>query len=219
MQLVCAACNQQRDIFVNGHLRLQHLLPACSIEYIEDIISELRLLLRSSALPPQERLRVLLTAADILHQGGSVVSEQQGLYFELYAALKHIMLAPLLDSTRTGSIGGTADGGRELSDGDWFSNAAAAARAHADNIGSQVCYLACQALEQLLLDSKLLDGVRQAAFLKRMLAASAAAGDSGLAMGLLCVVQRVLRCVGLPLGIAVKSLKQMLALMISTTCH
>jgi hypothetical protein len=57
----------------------------------------------------------------------------------------------------------------------------------------QVCYLACQALEQLLLDSKLLDGVRQAAFLKRMLAASAAAGDSGLAMGLLCVVQRVLR--------------------------
>lgn len=41
------------------------LLVCCSIEYIEDITAELRLLLGSGALPPQERLRVMLTAADI----------------------------------------------------------------------------------------------------------------------------------------------------------
>ena len=42
----------------------------------------------------------------------------------------------------------------------------------------------------------------QAAFLKRMLAVSAAAGDTGLAMGLLCVLQRMLRCVSMAGDIA-----------------
>lgn len=138
----------------------------CSIEYIEDITAELRLLLRSSALPPQERLRVLLTAVNIvLHQvglvlgshsllfrvqlrscrpaqwlpapflqGGSVVAEHEGFYSELYAGLKHIMLSPVLDSLPTGSHGRD----QELSDDEWFNNAAAAARAHAEKIGDQV---------------------------------------------------------------------------------
>lgn len=41
----------------------------CSIEYVDDITAQLRLLLHSSALPPQERLSVLVTAVDIVkHQ-------------------------------------------------------------------------------------------------------------------------------------------------------
>ena len=57
----------------------------------------------------------------------------------------------------------------------------------------QVCYLAPEVLTSLLLEARTLDASRQAAFLKRMLATAAAAGDSGLAMGLLCQTQRMLR--------------------------
>jgi hypothetical protein len=35
---------------------------------VQDIVAELRLLLRSAALPPQERLRVLLTATEMLQR-------------------------------------------------------------------------------------------------------------------------------------------------------
>ena len=35
---------------------------------MQDIVAELRLLLRSAALPPQERLRVLLTATEMLQR-------------------------------------------------------------------------------------------------------------------------------------------------------
>ncbi len=38
----------------------------CSMEYIQGVMHELRLLLCSSALPPEERLRVLLTAAELV---------------------------------------------------------------------------------------------------------------------------------------------------------
>lgn len=39
----------------------------CSVDYLQDIVAELRLLLRSGALPPEDRLRVLLTAAEVAH--------------------------------------------------------------------------------------------------------------------------------------------------------
>jgi hypothetical protein len=38
-----------------------------SIEYLNDIAAELRRLARGGALPPEERLRVLLTAAELAH--------------------------------------------------------------------------------------------------------------------------------------------------------
>lgn len=41
------------------------------MEYIQDITAELRLLLGSGALPPQERLRVLLTAAEVVQSQAS----------------------------------------------------------------------------------------------------------------------------------------------------
>ena len=48
-------------------------------------------------------------------------------------------------------------------------------------------------LEALVLDVRALDVPRQAAFAKRMLAGAGAAGDSGLCMGLLCLLHRMLR--------------------------
>ena len=48
-------------------------------------------------------------------------------------------------------------------------------------------------VEQLVLDSRLLDASRQAAFAKRSAAVAAQAGDTGTALGVLCVVQRMLR--------------------------
>lgn len=188
-----------------------------------------------------------------LLQGGSVVAEHEGFYSELYAALKHIMLSPVFDSLPTGSHGRD----RELSDDEWFSNAAAAARAHAEKIGDQVMpgslplpmtsrrphghvcntcrssyHTAAGVLPGMPGSRAVVVGqqtdrwraagmwlspaaspgpvaaqlshrpplvwLSQAAFLKRMLAASAAVGDTGLAMGLLCVLQRVLRCGTLP---------------------
>ena len=59
--------------------------------------------------------------------------------------------------------------------------------------GEQVCFLVPKLLETLLLDSRTLDTSRQAAFAKRMLGGATAAGDTGLAMGLLCLVHRLLR--------------------------
>lgn len=42
-----------------------------SVDYINDITAELRQLLGSGALPPQERLRVLLTAAETVQSQAS----------------------------------------------------------------------------------------------------------------------------------------------------
>lgn len=67
-----------------------------------------------------------------------MTAEHAGFYSELFAALKHIMLVPLLDNPTPGSSGGTGDREQELSDDDWFSKAAAAAKAHSDTLGGQV---------------------------------------------------------------------------------
>lgn len=73
-----------------------------------------------------------------LSQGGSVTTEHAGFYCELYGALKHIMLVPLMDTLPAGSSGRTAAEEHELGDDEWLSSAAAAAKAHTDNIGGQV---------------------------------------------------------------------------------
>lgn len=114
-----------------------------------------------------------------------------GFYTELYAALRHIMLAPLMDTSK-GAGGRSSTSGMEQGHGmdKWLGNAQTAAEAHVNNaVGGQVslqlpeccaclqgkeaciiknpapklqvCYLACQALERLLLHQKTLDSTRQ----------------------------------------------------------
>ncbi len=46
-------------------------IPQRSVDYLQDTVAELRLLLRSDALPPEDRLRVLLTAAEVGHAQAS----------------------------------------------------------------------------------------------------------------------------------------------------
>ena len=60
--------------------------------------------------------------------------------------------------------------------------------------------LLAQVLEAMVLDTKVLDALRQAAFAKRLCAAAAADGDSGAALGLLCVLHRMIRCARLAPG-------------------
>lgn len=50
--------------------------PGHSVDYIHDITAELRQLLGSGALPPPERLRVLLTAAETVQSQASRYTQQ-----------------------------------------------------------------------------------------------------------------------------------------------
>lgn len=85
----------------------------------------------------------------------------------------------------------------------------------------QVCCLLPGLLEGMILDSKLLDVTRQAAFAKRIGAAAAAAGDTGTSMGLLCVLQRMLRCVGLSwaVQVCVRSGQGSVGSIVGTSCR
>lgn len=164
-----------------------------SVEYIQDIAAELRVLLRSSTLPHQERLRVLLTAAEMVHrQGDAISTDYTGYFTELYAALQHTMLEPLLEGAATAVAGRVAAIGADREEDYLFASMATAAEEGA-KAGEQICFLLPSILEALILGSRTLDAPRQAAFAKRMLAGVTAAGDSGLAMGLLCLVHRMLR--------------------------
>ncbi|KAL4433583.1 hypothetical protein ABPG75_000024 [Micractinium tetrahymenae] len=165
-----------------------HLL---GMEYIQDIVGELRLLLRSSALPPEERLRVLLTAAELVKCEGDVLStDHGGFYLETYAALVHTMLVPLLEG---GTAVPTSRASAMKQEEDSVLTAMIASADASTKAGEQVCFLVSSILQAVVVDTKALDAARQAAFAKRMLAVAGAAGDSGLAMGLLCLLHRMLR--------------------------
>jgi len=77
------------------------------VEYVNDITSELRLLLRSSALPPVERLRVLLTAGEILQRQekevgscGGPVSALSALGVPRTALLTHCLQGDIMPAER-----------------------------------------------------------------------------------------------------------------------
>lgn len=165
-----------------------HLL---GMEYIQGIMGELRRLLSTSALPPEERLRVLLTAAELVQAEGEMLSAEHANFFsETYAALVHTMLVPLLEhGFRVPSNIGYPSKGEE----DTILTAMIASLNASMKAGEQVCFLVPSVVQALVLEAKALDTPRQAAFAKRMLAVVGAAGDSGLAMGLLCLLQRMLR--------------------------
>lgn len=292
---------------------------ASSVEYVQDVSLELRRLLQSSALPPQERLRILLTAAEMMQrqvcdclgwacmqpvctvhkvasvhcglytcplhslcflvQGSSVSVEHAGFLTEAYMALQHAVLSPLLEPLPAAGSKAAAAAGGEQDDKEGEQLLAgmlslqeqtgtkageqvrctAAVRGLLPTVGGagpwrclrvpmckriwvhdfrqqlrlclQVCFLVPKVLEALVLESRTLDAARQAsgsstrceavtwhneylghmltqapvlicfilqgAFVKRMLASAAAAGDTGLAMGLLCLVHRCMRLVRL----------------------
>ena len=74
-----------------------------------------------------------------MHQGGAVSIEDTGFYPELYAALRHIMLAPLLDSSFQGGGGSNGDAGSDEQEEDELLASALVADDQADTkIGGQV---------------------------------------------------------------------------------
>ena len=133
-------------------------------------------------------------------QGDAAVVEHAGFFTELYASLKHTMLVPLLEDIASRGTGALEEGQDRatidwdaVEEGELFGSAAEADEQAGAKTGEQVCFLVPKLLETLLLDARTLDTSRQAAFAKRMLGGAAAAGDTGLTMGLLCLVHRLLR--------------------------
>ncbi|PSC74530.1 nucleolar complex 3-like protein isoform X2 [Micractinium conductrix] len=176
---------------------LSTYLHLISVEYVQDVSLELRRLLQSSALPPQERLRILLTAAEMMQRQGSSVSvEHAGFLTEAYMALQHAVLSPLLEPLPAAGSKAAAAAGGEQDDKEGeqlLAGMLSLQEQTGTKAGEQVCFLVPKVLEALVLESRTLDAARQGAFVKRMLASAAAAGDTGLAMGLLCLVHRCMR--------------------------
>jgi nucleolar complex protein 3 len=177
------------DAALEGLARFSHLI---SVDYFSDLMAELELLAASSALPPAPRLRVLLTAARILRgQGEALTVDRRGFHVQLYAALERVQLEPLNEEERWGDD--DVEGGRGDIAAAGGAGGGAAAGGAPRGEAVPVPVLLSQLLESMILDSKLLDAARQAAFAKRAAGAAGAAADAGAAMGLLCVLQRMLR--------------------------
>eukprot|EP00887_Chlorella_sp_A99_P004044 scaffold11.g4044.t1 len=197
---------------LEGLSKFAHLL---SVEYYTDIAAALLQLLASPALPPAPRLRCLLTASEMLagqasrgrgwgagRAAGASAAEalnvdRSGFYRALYAALLHAPLLPLDEEEKEGDgSGGDAPGGGArdgAGEGGARASGAAAPAAAAEAVRHAPGVLLTRALDAMVVDTKALDALRQAAFAKRMLGAAAAAADSGAALGLLCVLHRMIR--------------------------
>jgi nucleolar complex protein 3 len=180
---------------MEGLSKFSHLI---SIDYFQDLMAALEELLGSPALPPAQRLRCLLTASEILRgQGEALTIDRKTFYNHLYSSLNQVAMTPLIEDdflfeVSTSGAGGSLDASEVPSTA---AEAAAALSQHAAFVSdtSQVPTLLAKLLESMLLDSKLLDATRQAAFAKRAAGTAVAAGDTGVAMGLVCVLQRIMR--------------------------
>ncbi len=177
---------------MEGLSKFSHLI---SIDYFQDLMAALEELLGSSALPPAQRLRCLLTASEILRgQGEALTIDRKTFYNHLYSALNQVAMTPLIEEDFLFEAGNS---GLENSEEVPPTAAEAAAALSQHNAfvqdSSQVPTLLAKLLESMLLESKLLDATRQAAFAKRAAGTAGAAGDTGVAMGLICVLQRIMR--------------------------
>lgn len=125
-------------------------------------------------------------------QGESLNIDRRGFYNQLYAALDAVCAVPLCEEEPP-----------EDSNGETLSvfeqQLAASEESFADQLhrlqgtSSEIPLLLCRLLELMILDAKLLDATRQAAFAKRIACTAGVFGDTGTGMGLLCVLQRMLR--------------------------
>lgn len=166
---------------LDGLAKYCHLI---SIDYFQDLMTVLEQLIGSEALPPSIQMRCLLTAATILRgQGEALTIDRRGFYIDLYAAIFNAVLEPLNEMV-------LEDGDEAVDEQDASQTSNGAKRkSPSENLG----WLVARLLEMMVLDSKLLDVVRQSAFAKRIASTAAQAGDSGTAMSFLCVLQRMLK--------------------------
>ena len=173
---------------MEGLSKFAHLI---SIDYFQDLMAAIEELLGSHALPAAQRLRCLLTASEILRgQGEALTIDRRTFYNHLYSALNQVALTPLTELDFL--FNDDDDGGRKEQS---KASQEATLMQHSAfmNDSALVPTLLARLLESMLLESKILDPARQAAFAKRAASTAGAAGDSGTSMGLMCVLQRLLR--------------------------
>ncbi|KAL6771897.1 hypothetical protein ACKKBG_A28205 [Auxenochlorella protothecoides x Auxenochlorella symbiontica] len=155
------------------------------VEYFGDLMAVLDQLLASSALPAAERVRTLLTASRILSGQGEALNVDRGAFYQhLYRALDAVALQPL-EEDGEGEEEGGGRGGMDAGEAPVPSGDAPAA--------GRLAPLLASLLDGMLLDRRALDASRQAAFAKRLASAAGAVRDPGAALGMLCVLHRLLR--------------------------
>ncbi|KAG1668841.1 hypothetical protein FOA52_004936 [Chlamydomonas sp. UWO 241] len=167
---------------LEGLARYTHLI---SVEYFNDLMEVFKQLLLSPNLPLVERLRLLLTASDILKgQGEALTIDRRDFYVRLYDAL---LLVPFRTLAEVNAEVVDHD------DNDDDIDAAVSAGASAASCGQdpEVVLLACT-LQQLLCDTKIGDMARVAGFVKRC-ATAALGGGSADGVVLMGCMLRLLR--------------------------
>lgn len=151
-------------------------------------------LLASSALPPAERVRTLLTVASILSGQGDALNVDRGaFYVHLYRALDLCCLEEPDDEEEE------EVNEREKSLSERHHRASVSKKIASPSTTtkhghkSTTYQLLVQLCEKMLTDRRALDSARQAAFAKRLASAATASRDPGLTLGILAVLGRLLR--------------------------
>jgi len=160
----------------------------CSIDYFQDMIATIEELLESPVIPHTLRFRCLLTTSHISKgQGESLNIDRASLYRHLYKAMLLSIYNPLQDDPAT-----FAD--KEMHESRRQPAPSPEMRDNLQSVTQSPQYLLTKALEEMLLDSqKALDIHRQAAFTKRAAAIALHTPDSGLCLGLLHFIYRMMR--------------------------
>ncbi|BDA51329.1 Nucleolar complex protein 3 homolog [Coccomyxa sp. Obi] len=193
---------------LEGLRRFAHLI---SVEYFSDLLAVMVQIAAAPGLPARMRLHVLLTASDILKgQGDALNVDRQDLYQALFSVLAAAPLGDLEplrprpgaaagdepDQAAGGRGGPAGPSGRAAPAGEPGSQNRrrgwnAAADASAEDLPFEVL-LVRTAHQMLVEQSRALDTGRMAALALRV-AATAQFMDTGGALGLLAVLERMLR--------------------------
>jgi nucleolar complex protein 3 len=166
---------------LEGLARYTHLI---SVEYFNDLMEGFKDLLRSPALPLEDRFRLLLTASDILRgQGEALTIDRKDFYIKLYEAIGLVPYRQLgVDEEYDDDESAPGRGGPSSSD-----------QGSVDLSGQEsLSVLLASTLQQMLCDTKISDIARVAAFLKRSASISLVCGSSE-AIVFLGVIMRLLR--------------------------
>ncbi|KAK9813219.1 hypothetical protein WJX72_010918 [[Myrmecia] bisecta] len=183
---------------LEGLARYAHLI---SVEYFGDLMAIMQQLLAGSALPLSARLQVLLTAADILKgQGEALTVDRRELYTQLYAALLYAPISPLLadeqlhwDDPKAVSAAAPVQRAQQAQQAPrQAQQQGGKPSAGASSSGDMGTQLTRAAFQMLCEQGRAVDPAQLAAFIKR-LGCSALQLGSGEAMGMLGVLDRLLR--------------------------
>ncbi|GAX79807.1 hypothetical protein CEUSTIGMA_g7247.t1 [Chlamydomonas eustigma] len=168
---------------LEGLARYTHLI---SVEYFNDIMEVFKQLLQGAVLPLIERLKVLLTASDILRgQGEALNVDRKEFYVQLYNTLNLIPYSQVLEPPMQGVYG---EGETEADDPKLSQVLTPELMSGQQGLASMLA----STLQQMLCDAKISDTARVAAFLKRSATVMAFCGSSE-AMVILGTLLRMLR--------------------------